>query len=142
MATYDFDKPKRKNSDYGGYELADLGSRLISALIDGFIVSLITGLLIGAGRGAGGVIGILIGLAYYWYCWTRQDGQTLGKRILHLRVIKADGTPISDSDAVLRFLGYHINTWVFMIGWIWLLFDSNRQGWHDKLVSTYVVRAD
>ena len=125
----------------GTHELAPLGTRFIALLIDGFILGLITGLLIGAGRTAGGGIGFVIGLLYYWYFWTRQDGQTLGKRWMGLRVIKTDGQPLSDSDAILRYIGYYINSAVLLIGWLWALFDSNQQGWHDKIANTYVVVA-
>jgi uncharacterized RDD family membrane protein YckC len=30
----------------------------------------------------------------------------------------------------------------FFIGWVWALFDDNRQGWHDKIAETYVVKAE
>lgn len=123
------------------YILADHGPRLISAIIDGVLVGIVTGLLAGIGREAGGVLSLLIGLAYYWYFWTRQDGRTLGKQAMGLKVIKTDGTPISDTDAIIRYFGYLINWAVLMLGWIWVLIDSENQGWHDKLANTYVVVA-
>jgi len=30
----------------------------------------------------------------------------------------------------------------FFIGWAWALFDDSRQGWHDKIAETYVVKAE
>lgn len=133
-----YEKPKRK----AGYELADVGTRFIALLIDNIILGMITGLLFSSARWGGGAVGLLVGLAYYWYFWTRQDGQTLGNRLLNIRVIKTDGSPLSDSDAVLRYIGYYINSAVFAIGWFWAFFDSENQGWHDKIASTYVIRAD
>ena len=59
-----------------------------------------------------------------------------------LRVIKTDGTQISDADAVLRYVGYLINSPILMMGWIWAAIDDSNQGWHDKIASTYVVKAD
>lgn len=135
-----YDKPKRDFDT--SYVLAGFGPRLVSAIIDGLIVGFIGALLFGAGRGTGGLIGALVGLAYYWYCWTRQDGQTFGKKIMNLRVIKADGSPMTDSDAVVRYIGYYVNSFVFCLGWIWALFDSKSQGWHDKMANTYVVTAE
>jgi uncharacterized RDD family membrane protein YckC len=124
----------------GSYELATIGSRFVAILIDGIILGIITGALVGFGREAGGGISFVVGLLYYWYCLSRREGQTLGKSVMNIRVVKADGSPLSDSDAVLRYIGYYINSLVFGLGWIWALFDSNQQGWHDKIVQTYVVK--
>ncbi len=140
MTAYDYEPGARKRKNHE-YELADTGARFIAFIIDGIIVSIIMGLLFGSSRWGGGAIGWLISGIYYWYFWTRQDGQTLGKRVMNIRVIKADGGPITDADAVLRYIGYHINTIVFFIGWLWALFDRNHQGWHDKIANTYVIRA-
>lgn len=123
------------------YTLADHGPRLISAIIDGILVGIVTGLLTGIGREAGGILSFLIGLAYYWYFWTRQEGRTPGKQVMRLKVIKVDGTPISDSDAIVRYFGYLINSAVILLGWLWILVDAEHQGWHDKLAKTYVVVA-
>ena len=60
---------------------------------------------------------------------------------MKIRVIKVDGSPISDSDAVIRYMGTIIN-YIGFIGWLWALVDSNRQGWHDKMAQTYVVNAE
>jgi uncharacterized RDD family membrane protein YckC len=124
------------------YELADVGTRFIALLIDGFVLGLIGALLFGAGRGAGGFIGFIIGAAYHWYFLTRQDGQTPGKRIMKIRVIKTDGSPIDDATAVLRYVGYYIDSAIFFLGWLLALFDDKSQTLHDKLVSTYVIKAE
>lgn len=124
------------------YELADIGTRFIALVIDGIVLGLIGALLFGAGRGTGGLIGLIIGAAYYWYFLTRQDGQTPGKRIMKIRVVKVDGSPIDDTTAVLRYLGYYISSAIFMLGWLLALVDENRQTLHDKIVSTYVVKAE
>jgi uncharacterized RDD family membrane protein YckC len=124
------------------YELADVGTRLVALIIDNFVLILIGALLFSGGRGAGGIIGLLIGAAYHWYFLTRQDGQTPGKRIMKIRVVKVDGTPIDDATAIIRYLGYYISSAIFGLGWLLALFDENRQTLHDKVVSTYVVKAE
>jgi uncharacterized RDD family membrane protein YckC len=124
----------------GSYELAPIGTRFVAILIDGIILGVIGGVLVGFSRDVGGGISFIVGLAYYWYCLTRRDGQTVGKSVMNIRVVKTDGSPLTDTDAVLRYIGYYINSFVFGLGWIWALFDSNQQGWHDKIVQTYVVR--
>jgi uncharacterized RDD family membrane protein YckC len=61
---------------------------------------------------------------------------------MKIRVIKVDGTPIDDATAIIRYLGYYIDSAIFMIGWLLALFDENRQTLHDKIVSTYVVKVE
>lgn len=132
---------KSKND---AYELASLGPRFIALVIDSIILGLIGGVFAGIfGRAdAGGVGGFIIGLLYNWYFWTRNRGQTPGKMLMKVRVIKASGEPLTDADAVIRYIGYYINSALIMIGWIIAFFDDKNQGLHDKLVSTYVVKAE
>ena len=124
----------------GSYELASIGTRFIALLIDGIILGIITGALVGFGREAGGGLSFIVGVVYYWYFLSRREGQTLGKSVMNIRVVKVDGSPLTDTDAILRYIGYYINTAVFGLGWIWALFDSNQQGLHDKIVQNYVVK--
>ena len=136
MSTYE--KPKRGVAEY---ELADTGTRFIALFIDGIILGIITGLLFWGGRGAGEVASFVVGVAYQWYFLTQRDGQTPGKSMMGIRVVKVNGEPLQAADVIVRYIGYYINSIVFMLGWIWALIDADHQGWHDKLAGTYVVRA-
>ena len=129
------------DSTDSSFELAPIGTRFVAIIIDGIILGIITAILFGAARGPGGGVSFLVGVVYYWYFWTRQEGQTPGKKLMNIRVIKADGGPLTDSDAIIRYIGYYLNSIVLMLGWIWALFDAKSQGWHDKLAQTYVVVA-
>ncbi len=124
------------------YELAGFVPRVIALFIDGIIISIITGALAGIGSTLGGGLGILIDLAYYWYFWTRNNGQTPGKMVMNIRVIKIDGSALEDGDAIARFIGYIISCVVLCLGFIWVLFDEKNQGWHDKMAGTYVVKVE
>ncbi len=133
----------------GTYELAGLSIRLIASVIDGFLVLALLLVLFSVlafiGAGSDSILqtlGLAIPVAYHWFFWTRRDGQTPGKFALSIRVIKADGTPIGDTDAVIRAIGYNVS-WIFCgLGYIWAIFDKNNQSWHDKLARTYVVNKD
>jgi uncharacterized RDD family membrane protein YckC len=57
-------------------------------------------------------------------------------------VISADGSPVSWGKAFVRYLGYIVSGLVLALGFIWVAFDPKRQGWHDKIASTYVVRKE
>lgn len=125
------------------YDLADISERFIAFIIDAIILGVIGGIF-GVSVDlfwGGGLMGFLIGAAYQWYFLTRQNGQTIGKMIMKIQVIKTDGTPISDAEAIIRYIGYLINTPVIFIGWLLAFFDKSRQGFHDKIANTYVVKS-
>lgn len=127
------------------YELATVGMRFVAFIIDNivlFIIGFIAGLFLAIFGLDSIFIGILINLAYHWYFWTRRDGQTPGKSAVNIRVIKTDGTPISDSDAIIRVFGYYVSSIALGIGFLWAIFDANNQGWQDKMANTYVVTTE
>ena len=123
------------------FELSGMFERFIAFIIDGFLFGLIGGLLgIGGNWLGGGLVGFLAGTAYQWYFLTQHNGQTPGKMLLGLQVIKTDGTEIADFDAVIRAFGQYIGSAIMFIGFFWAFFDSQNQGWHDKLARTYVIK--
>lgn len=124
-------------------QLASLPSRLIAIIIDGVLLNIIGG-VIGAVIGdqiLGIGLSFIIGVLYNWYFWTRNNGQTPGKMLLGIRVVKAGGGSIGDLEAVIRYIGYYINTFLAFIGWLWAIIDDENQGFHDKIAGTKVVRA-
>lgn len=126
---------------HGVYGKAGFGERFIAILIDGIIQALIVGVLFGAGGEAGGGLGFVLAVIYNWFFWTRYDGQTPGKRIMNLRVVKENGAELSDVDALIRALGYTVSSFVFGLGYFWALFDEKGRTWHDMLAGTLVIKA-
>ncbi len=127
------------------------GAYLLDALVLG-VIGFAVGLMVGA-IGASlrmrqddtGIIGQLagdvLGLGYFLYFWSAHgSGQTPGMRALHLRVIRTDGQYMSVGRAFLRNIGLGISTIVFGLGLVWVAFDKDKQGWHDKIADTYVIR--
>ena len=47
---------------------------------------------------------------------------------------------MSDTDALIRAIGYNVSAMLFGLGFLWAFFDRNKQSWHDKMARTYVVR--
>lgn len=77
---------------------------------------------------------------YFVLTWWLAGG-TAGQRLLGLRVVdQSTGRRISLRQSVLRFLGYLLSIWVLCLGLIWAGVDTYKQGWHDKLARTDVVR--
>jgi uncharacterized RDD family membrane protein YckC len=80
----------------------------------------------------------LVVLSYFVFFWSLV-GYTPGKALLGLRIVRKDGRPISVGRAILRYLGYWISAIPLFLGFIWILFDRQHEGWHDKLADTHVI---
>jgi uncharacterized RDD family membrane protein YckC len=74
------------------------------------------------------------------FCWVKFAG-TPGKRLLRLKVLdERTGENITVGQGIIRYIGYFPAILVLFIGLIWVAFDSKKQGWHDKMAKTVVVR--
>jgi uncharacterized RDD family membrane protein YckC len=128
------------DSDTLTYPLAKLDKRVVAIIVDTIIIGIASGPIIAILRGGGSSwLALAVNLVYCWYFWTRHDGQTPGKMLMGIRVIKTNGQPLRDVDALVRWAGYYINNIVLLLGWLWAFWDDKHQGWHDKLANTVVV---
>jgi len=125
------------------------GPRFLAYFIDTLILGLLTGALSTSmvfrwgehGRsGTAWLPGALVAGAYFIFFWVKQNGQTLGKRFMALKVVKENGKSLDWETAVLRYIGYLISSFVLGLGFLWVAFDKKKQGWHDKIAKTKVVR--
>ena len=76
----------------------------------------------------------------YFTLLTAEGGQTLGKRVIGIRVVRTDGTNLSYTRAFARSFSYIISSFFFCLGFLWALWDRKKQAWHDKIADTMVVR--
>jgi uncharacterized RDD family membrane protein YckC len=115
--------------------------RVVAYLIDAvllYIVQYILGLIL---QDAGGIVSLVVQIAYFVYFWSGQGGgQTVGMRVFGLRVIRTDGSALTITQAAIRWVGLLVSFLCLAIGVIWVAFDANKQGWHDKIASTYVLK--
>ncbi|MCY3832571.1 MAG: RDD family protein [Chloroflexi bacterium] len=144
--------------------LASIGKRWLAIIIDGFIVGIATVLLLIAGgalapldaamaSGDGAAVSaafsqfqsttitvnLIVSAVYNVVLMVSFNGQTLGKMMLRLRVVKRRGGRIKILDALLRnVFGYTVSQ-IFLLGYLWALFDREKQAWHDKMAGTVVV---
>jgi uncharacterized RDD family membrane protein YckC len=81
----------------------------------------------------------LIEIVYVVAFWAWR-GQTPGKMVTGIKIIRTDSYPITWQYALLRYLGCIVSTIILFIGFIWIAFDSRKQGLHDKIADTYVVK--
>ncbi len=153
--------PASKRSEI---RLASVGKRWLAIILDGFIVAIATVLLLVAGGALAPLdaamasadeaivsealsnfqsntltVNLLVSAIYNVALMVWFNGQTLGKMMLRLRVVKKRGGRITILDALLRnVFGYMISQ-IFLLGYLWALFDAEKQTWHDKMAGTLVV---
>lgn len=87
----------------------------------------------------GNFVSLVVDIAYFVGFWIWR-GQTPGKMLLSIKLIHTDASNVNIGAALLRCLGYVVSTAVLFIGFIWIAFDSRKQGFHDKIADTYVVK--
>lgn len=101
--------------------------------IDVAVLGLATGWLLPAG--------FILWLAYFAGMWTWK-GTTIGGLVLGLRVVRLDGRPMDLPTAVVRALGGALGYMICFLGVLWPLWDRDKQGWHDKMAGTVVIRTN
>ena len=67
-------------------------------------------------------------------------GQTPAMVVLGIRLVRTDGARIGFGKAVVHCLGVTLSSLVFFIGYATIIWDKRKQGLHDKMSNTYVVR--
>jgi peptide/nickel transport system permease protein len=77
--------------------------------------------------------------AYFILFWSR-SGQTPGMKLFNIRVLREDGSRLSVGRATLRLAGFAVGGAVVFLGLIWAFFNPRKQGWHDQLAGTLVVK--
>ena len=129
--------------------LASAGLRIVGGLIDVVILAVVFGIIDAVFRGAGnhsgaGLINLILMLAYFGYFWSTR-GQSVGMMVFGFRVRDAaTGQYPSVGKAVLRGFIWWLEVafticLVGAIGWLWMLWDPQRQALHDKIAGTFVT---
>ena len=84
---------------------------------------------------------VLLELLYFGFLWSIH-GSTFGMSLLHIKVVRKDGSYPGFLRAGLRgTFGYWVSGLIFGLGFIWAAFDSERQAWHDKIFDTFVIES-
>jgi uncharacterized RDD family membrane protein YckC len=163
-------KPDAWNAGASPMVLAEWWRRAVAALIDGSVIAGIAvilfiplgaiGLSVDTDGGAIAfifgliVVAVVVALAALIYqplmLW-RTNGQTVGKMATGIRVIKVDRSPMDIFTAIMRevvlksvalgILASMTFAIVYLVDWLWPLFDDENRALHDFPMNTRVVRA-
>lgn len=78
-----------------------------------------------------------IAVIIFWVC----KSATPGKMLTKIKIIdERSGGKLSVGQSIGRYLAYFISMLPLMLGIFWVAFDKKKQGWHDKLSGTVVVK--
>lgn len=139
------------------YRLAGLPERAIAAVIDELVVTTATsalwglamalgaltgGIGIGVGIGAVGIASFVLSIVYRWWAEARWGGRTFGKKLLRLRVLQANGTPILPWQAFVRNVTRVVDQLpIFhLVGATCVVLDAKARRVGDVLAGTVVIR--
>lgn len=120
---------------------ASFGQRLGAALLDGVIFIVLNLILrMFLDQAAAQLVGTLAALVYYIALEGSDTGQTLGKKAAGIRVVDLAGAgPIGYGRATVRYFGRIVSAIPLLLGYFWMLWDDQKQTWHDKFASSMVV---
>lgn len=120
-------------TDELAYPRAGFWERMGAAFLDMVIVGVVAGLTHVA------PLGLLIAVAYFAGMWAWKQ-TTIGGIVIGLKVVRIDGRPFTFVTAIVRALAAIFSVIVLFFGFIWIGWDVEKQGWHDKIAGTVVVR--
>lgn len=129
--------------------------RVIASIIDTILLAIVLLVIVFPLYSAGlitdnpedlGVVGIFLNyvippilVIVFW----RYKSATPGKLITHISIVDAEtGGKPSFGQFIIRYIAYYISAIPLLLGFIWVGFDKRKQGWHDKIAKTVVIKTN
>jgi uncharacterized RDD family membrane protein YckC len=125
--------------------------RFDALLIDLILLAAVTGTFLGIGSSSLSSWvkvsvdprALLLLIAYFSFFEGSASGQTVGKKLLNIRVVDlGNGRSIGFVRAAVRNVVAYVVSVIFLLGYLWMLWDEEKQTWHDKVTSSVVVPTD
>jgi uncharacterized RDD family membrane protein YckC len=113
------------------YPRASFWERLGAAVLDVILVGILCAVL--------HPIAPVVALIYFAALWAWK-GTTIGGIVVGLKVVRADGKPLTFPIALVRSLAAAFSVIVLFLGFIWIAWDREKQGWHDRIAGTVVLK--
>lgn len=134
---------------------ASVARRFAASVADSFIITIMSNVisfiigfvfgLIGADMGFITLLGFVAVLACGWFYLVEvpvmNNGQTLGKKLFHIRIVKETGELTRTTMFLREYIGKFFSTIIFGIGYLMALGDS-RKALHDRFVDTIVIKTE
>ncbi|HZK50946.1 MAG TPA: RDD family protein [Actinomycetota bacterium] len=125
--------------------------RFDALLIDLVLLAAVTGTFLGIGSSSLSSWvkvsvdprALLLLIAYFSFFEGSVSGQTVGKKLLNIRVVDlGNGQSIGFVRAAVRNVVAYFVSVIFLLGYLWMIWDEEKQTWHDKVASSVVVPTD
>lgn len=116
--------------------------RFFAFIIDAIVLSIFNWILLFL-IGEGGLYQLIAGLVGWFYFAGLESSSrqgTWGKQALKLKVTDASGNQVSFARATGRYFAKILSSLILLIGYLMIAFTEQKQGLHDKLASTFVVK--
>lgn len=126
--------PAARTLDLLALPRAGFGIRMAALLIDAVLIMIIVGVL-----SSGDGLYLLLLAAYGAVMW-KLKGTTVGGILCNLAIVRLDGRELGWDTSIVRALSCFLSLAFVGLGFFWILFDDERQSWHDKIAGTVVVR--
>jgi len=138
----------------GSPQYVGFWARFLAFLIDSIVMCLVlvplallmwgegaTAALTDPNNTASNVLQLGLSIAIFLGAWIVTSTDP-GKKVVSAKIVSAKtlGKP-STTQFVVRYLGYYVSLICLGLGFLWIAFDARKQGWHDKLAGTLVIRA-
>jgi uncharacterized RDD family membrane protein YckC len=116
--------------------------RFGASLIDGIVIGIVSTIVqYATSRGVGYVVGFVVAGIYFGY-FHGTTGRTPGNAALGITVVGVRdgiGRPIGYQRAIVRWLMSYVSAVVILIGYLWMLWDPQKQTWHDKVAGSVPI---
>lgn len=94
----------------------------------------------GAGAAGSLLIQILLPALIIIAFWIYKSA-TPGKMLISAEIVDAKTlAKPSTGQLIARYIGYYVSSIIFCLGFLWVAFDKRKQGWHDKIAGTVVIK--
>jgi uncharacterized RDD family membrane protein YckC len=113
------------------YPRAGFWERMAAGFLDMVLIMLSSAVV--------GPLAALVAIAYFSGMWAWK-GTTVGGIVLNLQVVRQDGQSVNFLTAFVRCLAAVFSACMLFLGFFWIGWDRDKQGWHDKIAGTVVVR--
>ncbi|HEY5915360.1 MAG TPA: RDD family protein, partial [Verrucomicrobiae bacterium] len=115
------------------YPKASFWERMAAGFLD-VVLLVILGAIV-----QGPPLALIVALAYFAGLWAWR-GTSIGGIVLGLKVVRAGGEQLSFVAALVRALAAAFSGIVLFLGFFWIAWDPEKQGWHDKIAGTVVLK--
>lgn len=136
-------------------QYAGFGRRFFASSLDGIISTVISYIILlplgwnpfqvrvgSSAHWTSVLISTFVGALYLILFWVNGKGATPGKKLFGIKIVQVNDSPINYSKAILRWLGYIVSGLPLFLGYLWIIWDKEKRGWHDKIAGTKVIKID